>query len=197
MRHASDKDIPYRDAAARVFYWLLPANRRVLATRPLYSLISIVFHIAIIITPIFLAAHVRLWERGVGLHWWTLPGGWADALTWTAMAGAMALLVMRLATLTSRRLTRFQDVSLLLLIALVALTGYLASHPEGVPITYQTLMLLHVMGGNLLMVSIPVTKLAHAVLLPTTQVASEVAWHFPPEYGEEVVLALGRDGEPI
>jgi hypothetical protein len=58
-------------------------------------------------------------------------------------------------------------------------------------------MLLHVLSADLLLFLIPMTKLSHMVLLPTTQLVSELAWHFPPDAGSKVAAALGKAGEPI
>jgi hypothetical protein len=58
-------------------------------------------------------------------------------------------------------------------------------------------MFVHVMSGNLVLVMIPFSKLSHAVLFPTTQLVSEMAWHLVPNSGEKVVLSLGKENEPI
>jgi hypothetical protein len=34
-------------------------------------------------------------------------------------------------------------------------------------------------------------------LLPLTQLVSETAWHFPPDAGARVEIALGKVGEPV
>ena len=85
----------------------------------------------------------------------------------------------------------------LLLIALPFASGFLAMHPAINPIAFETMMFIHVMSANLILILIPITKLSHCVLLPTTQLVSEVAWHFPPDGGREVGLALGKEDEPI
>jgi hypothetical protein len=53
------------------------------------------------------------------------------------------------------------------------------------------------MSGNLLLVLIPITKLSHVALLPGVQIVSEVAWHWPPDAGSKVAVALGKESEPI
>jgi hypothetical protein len=53
------------------------------------------------------------------------------------------------------------------------------------------------LSANLLLVLIPLTKLSHMVLLPATQLVTELAWHFPPDAGSKVAVSLGKESEPI
>ena len=41
--------------------------------RGLYSVVSTLFHVGLILVPIFLAGHIRLWQRGIGIGWAALP----------------------------------------------------------------------------------------------------------------------------
>ena len=43
----------------------------------------------------------------------------------------------------------------------------------------------------------PLTKLSHMILMPFTQLVSELAWHFPPDAGTRVAVTLGKENEPI
>ena len=58
-------------------------------------------------------------------------------------------------------------------------------------------MLVHVLSADILLVLIPMTKLSHSVLLPSTQLISEVAWHWPADAGAKVAIALGKEGDPV
>ncbi|MFC1601326.1 hypothetical protein ACFL34_03160 [Candidatus Sumerlaeota bacterium] len=192
---AGDKSLPCRQIAAATLKWLLPFGK--VRARTLYSATTLAFHVAIIVVPVLLAAHIELWRRGVGLGWPAIPNRLADALTLVAIVTALALVVERLAARDSRRLSRFQDYAIPLVIALPFISGFLAMHPTLNPFSYQATMFIHVMSGNLVFILIPLTKLSHAVLLPTTQLVSEVAWHFPPDAGSKVALALGKENESI
>jgi hypothetical protein len=44
---------------------------------------------------------------------------------------------------------------------------------------------------------IPFSKLGHIVLLPATQLVSEVGWRFPAESGDDVARALKKENVPI
>jgi hypothetical protein len=195
FNRAGDKSIPYSAVAKATFHWLFPFSKA--RNRLYYSLTTVSFHVSILIVPLFLGGHILLWKGGTGLGWPAVPNLLADLLTLVAVGTAVALVVERAAARATRSLSRFQDYALPMLIAIPFASGFWVMHPALNPLSFQAMMLIHVMSANLLLVLIPLTKLSHCVLLPTTQVVSEVAWHFPSESGSEVALALGKESEPI
>jgi hypothetical protein len=94
-------------------------------------------------------------------------------------------------------LSRFQDYALPLVIAVPFATGFLVMHPAINPFAFQATLLVHVMSANVMFVLIPITKLSHAILIPGTQLVSEVAWHWPPDAGSKLAVTLGKENEPI
>ncbi len=175
--------------------WFFPYHRT--RSHRFITLTSFLFHITIMVTPIFLAAHISLWLRGTGIGWVALPQAFADYLTLIAIVTTVALFLTRVSSNLARTLSRPQDYLILLLILVPFASGYLAMHPGINPFNYNATMFIHVMSGNLILVLIPFTKLSHAVLFPTTQLVSEMAWHLAPGAGEKVALALGKENEPI
>lgn len=192
---AGDKTIPYWGVFITTLKWLVPVGK--LGNRLLYSVTSVAFHVGLILTPVFLLSHVELWKRGLGIYWPPLPHLAADALTLVTVAAAVGLLVGRLGNRDSRRISRPQDIVLPVAIAVPFVTGFLAMHPAWNPIGYNTTMFVHVMSANLIFILIPFTKLGHMVILPATQLVSEVAWHFPAESGDDVARALKKENVPI
>lgn len=195
MRRAGDKKLPKGQIFVTTLKWLFPLTK--MGNRFFYSLTSIVFHVAILIVPIFLAGHIALWARGIGLSWPAIPNGVADVLTILAIVTALALVFQRLAAKATRKLSRLQDYLMPLLVALPFVTGLFVMHPGTSPFSYQASLLLHVLSGNLIMVLMPLTKLSHAVLMPSVQAVSEVGWHFPPDAGSRLAASLDKEGEPI
>jgi nitrate reductase gamma subunit len=192
---AGDKDLPYRQIAQATLSWLFPAGR--IVQEPLFSLTSILFHLAILIVPVFLAGHVALWFRGVGLSWPAIPNELADVLTIVAVTAAVALVVQRLAARSTRALSRFQDYALPLVIAFPFVSGFMVMHPECNPYSYSAVLFVHVMSANLVMVLIPLTKLTHAALLPGVQLVAELGWHWPADAGSRLAVTLGKEGVRI
>ena len=195
MRNAGDPNLPYGKVAIATLKWLFPFKN--LNNRLLYSITSVIFHIGIIITPLFLLPHIALWKKGLGISWPSLSHAVDDVLTLITIVTISALIIGRISNRNSRHLSRLQDYLLPPLIIIPFVTGYLAMHPWINPFNYTAIMLVHVMSGNLIFVLVPFTKLSHCVLLPATQLVSEVGWHFPADSGEAVAHALHKEGEPV
>ncbi len=196
LKHAGDKRLDLGAVVQRTFVHLNPV-RWFRGNRGLYSVVSTVFHVGLILVPIFLAGHIRLWRRGIGIGWAALPASLADALTILTLVTAALLVVGRAWHAASRGLSRMQDWLLPILIALEFLSGYLLAHPVSNPLDLQLVTFVHVGVGDLLLVVTPFTKIAHCALLPFSQLVSEVAWRFVPGAGREVVKTLGKEGQPI
>ncbi len=190
------RNVPYGDIFRASLKYMVPIKACV-EYRGVFSLTSVVFHVALILTPIFLGAHILLWERGLGLGWPALGAAAADYLTLAAILATMALFVMRVGSSQARALSRAQDYLLLLIVFVIFLSGYLAVHPAVSPISYTAAMLIHVLAGNLMLILIPLSKLSHAVLFPATQMVTELGWHLDPNSGRKVGVALGKENEPI
>jgi nitrate reductase gamma subunit len=195
MRQAGDKSLPYKKILVATLEWLFPLGK--IREQVLFSLTSILFHIAILIVPIFLAGHIALWARGFGISWPAVSNELADLLTLLAIVCAVALVAQRAGAKATRSLSRFQDYVLPLLIAIPFVSGYLVTHPGSNPFSYDTTFLVHMLSANLLFILIPLTKLSHMVLLPEVQLVSEVAWHWPKDAGSRVGVTLGKENAPI
>ena len=191
---AGDKHIPGRVVVRSTLGWLWPI--RIVRRRPVYSLASIAFHVGIILVPLFGVGHVALWAGGLAF-WPVLGATAADVLTWLALAGLVVVLAERFFVAASRDLTRKGDVFILLLLFLLAGSGYFAAHPESAPVAPRTLLLVHMLAGNLALILTPLSKIVHCVYMPLTQLISEIGWHFPAESGRHVTVALAKENEPI
>ncbi|MBD3402561.1 hypothetical protein GF420_06675 [candidate division GN15 bacterium] len=195
-RKAGDKSIPWGLTISRTLEWLFPV-KRILNHRPIYSIISILFHIGLIITPIFLFAHVRLWEQGVGFGWWTLSPQVADTLTITTIVFGLLLFLGRVGVSRARALSRPQDYLWPVLLIIPFISGYLCANMGVSPAVYQASMLVHVLSGELIFVALPFTKIAHCVLMPFSQLVSVLAWKFPARVDEDVATTLDKKGAPV
>jgi len=195
MRVAGVPRVPWRAIFLATLASLLPVRK--MLNRPFYSLASVVFHICFVAVALFFCAHVILWRRGIGFGWWSFDYRVADILTIVAVLAIVLLFLGRACTREGRRLSTGQDYFYLVLMVLPLLSGYLAAHPAVNPVSYNLMMFIHVMSGNLLMILVPFTRLSHFVLLPTAQLVSELGWHFVPGAGQKVAVALGKENEPI
>jgi nitrate reductase gamma subunit len=194
---AGDKEVAWKVAATATLKWVFPTG--LLRSRPLYSVASFLFHVGIILLPLFLAGHVVLLEDWGRLFvlWPTLPPALADVLTVGTLVLVVGLLVGRLSSPISRALSRKSDVLILLVLGLVLLFGFLAGHPEASPFGARPLLLVHILLGNLALILAPMTKIAHCVLFPLLQAIFQLGWHFPAETGQHVAIALAKEDEPV
>ena len=175
--------------------WLFPVGQ--LRDRFAFSLTSVLFHLGAIIAPVFLAGHIALWTRATGASWPAIPNRWADVLTVTAVVAAAALTAQRLASRATRALSRLEDYAMPLIAAAPFASGFFVMHPAANPLSYEAMLLVHVMSANFLFVLIPLTKLSHMALFPMVQLVSEAAWHWPPDAGSRVAAALGKENEAL
>jgi nitrate reductase gamma subunit len=190
------REVPWGPIVRATLQWMFPVKKG-FESRSVFSATSMLFHLCIIVTPIFLGAHILLWERGLGISWPALSNVVADYLTLLAIVTGVALIAQRVGAGASRAISRAQDYFLPVLIIVPFVTGYLAMHPHLNPFGYNGTMFVHVMSGNLIFLLIPFTKMSHVALFPGTQLISEMGWHLKPGAGEQVALALGKENKPI
>ncbi|MCG6912969.1 respiratory nitrate reductase subunit gamma [bacterium BMS3Abin03] len=195
-RKAGDKSMPWKLIFSRSMEWLFPV-KRVAHNRPVYSIFSILFHIGLILVPIFLFAHVKLWKRSVGISWMTLPYNLAYWLTVSTIVFAIALIIGRIFNKSSSFISRKQDYLWPVLLIIPFITGFVCANLNVDPKSYQFFMLMHVLSGDLIFVLIPFTKIAHCVLMPLSQVVCTLAWKFPPNTDEDICTTLNKKGAPV
>ncbi len=190
-RRAGDKKMPWRLIVRRSLEWAFPV-KRVSRNPQLYSIASILFHIGLIVVPVFLFAHIGLWKKAVGISWPALPFRWALWLTISTMCFAAVLLIERLFVKSIHSLSRGQDYFWLVLLLFPFITGFVCANLNISAGLYRFLMLVHVLSGDLIFLLIPFTKIAHCVLAPFSQIVDALAWKFPPATDQEIVETLYR-----
>ncbi len=184
----NDKNVPYGKLIKETLSWLFPI-KRISESRALFSIVSFIFHIGLIIVPLFFLDHILLWRSGAGVSWPNIPRVIADALTLATIASGLFLFGNRIFDRNTRFISKFLDYFLLLLILFIFITGFIASRPFN-PLAYNTTMFIHVLCGNLIFILIPFTKLAHCLLFPIVRIASNIAWRFPARAGEKINKTL-------
>ncbi len=195
-KKAGDKKMPWRLILRRTWEWLFPV-KRITHNFQVYSVFSILFHIGLIIVPIFLFAHVQLWKEAVGVSWLTLPFSWAFWLTLSTIVFTITLIMGRIVIRQARLLTKPQDYFWLILLLIPFVTGFICANINVSPQAYQFCMVVHVLTGDLIFVLIPFTKIAHCVLAPLSQVFSALAWKFPSKTDENIGITLNKKGVPV
>lgn len=196
-RKAKEKKLPTKFVRKYMFGNLFMI--RAFRTRPLYSLISIIFHVGIILTPLLLFDHILMIENEIGISWFALSFGkeTADILTVTGIVAAVLLVIMRASAQVSRAISRKQDFLWPLILIVPLITGFVCANFATSPDAYNAFMLVHMLSGEMIFILIPFTKIAHCVLMPISSWITARAWKFPPDAGEHVLITLGKENEKI
>jgi nitrate reductase gamma subunit len=149
-----------------IFHWIIPFGTVNWRRHPVLTVVTFVFHIGLVIAPIFLLAHVILLDEALNLSWWALPDAWADVLTVVVIIGCLFFLVRRLTQPEVKFVTSASDFAILTIVAAPFITGFIAYHQW---IDYPVMMVLHVVAGEVMLVSIPFTRLSHMLFSPFTR----------------------------
>ena len=196
LQNAGDKNIPYLCVIKETLEWMIPSKNTV-NTQVLFSIISVSFHIGLIVVVIFLLEHILLWRKVIGFSWPAVGKNFADVLTILTIINGLILLGYRILDKARRKLSTVQDYVFLILILCIFTSGYLVSRPFN-PLGYESAILIHVICGNAILLLIPFTRLAHGILYPLLRLASTIAWHFPPNAGNELNKVLyGEENRKI
>lgn len=150
-----------KGALRSVFFWLFPFATRSWRKKPGMTVLFFVFHVGIVVTPIFLLAHNMILKERWGFSLWTLSETAADVLTIAVMVSAVFLVLRRIALPEVRILTTAYDYLLIAITVAPFVTGFVASHQTD---GYQFWLILHILCGELMLIAIPFTKLCHLVL---------------------------------
>ena len=194
---AKDKKIPVHYVRKLTWGFLFPI--RAFRVKPIYSIVSIIFHIGLLVTPILLWDHSWLFKQSinVSLAGIALNHGVANFLTIITIISGIILLLLRVSTKESRFLSRKQDYLWLVLLIIPSITGYVCANSAISPTSYNGFMLVHVLSGCLIFVLMPFTKLAHCMLMPLSQWITARSWKFPSEAGEHVAMSFGKENEEL
>jgi nitrate reductase gamma subunit len=122
-----------------------------------------IFHIGLFVTILFYAPHILLIKDIIGFGWPSMPTQIVDALTVVSIIALLAILAHRFTNKVLRYLTNTEDLLVWFVTIAPLVTGYMAFHRIGM--TASTMLGIHILSVELLMVMLPFTKLMHAFTL--------------------------------
>lgn len=158
-----------------IFHWLIPFGSRSMKEKPVSTIVSFAFHICLLATPIFLLGHNILWDERWNISWWSMSEQTADYMALVLIAAAIILLVRRIVSPEVKIVTTAYDYVLLAIAAAPFITGYMAYHQW---FDYKTILIIHVLCGEAMLIAIPFTKLSHMALFFLTRA------HIGSEFGQ-------------
>jgi nitrate reductase gamma subunit len=134
----------------------------VAGVNPVMTAVTVLFHVSIIILPVFLMEHNMLMDTlwGISFCPCVLSETNADILAGITLSCILFFLSRRIFISRIRSISTFYDYFIILLAASPFVTGLLAIHDL---FDYRTLIILHVMSVNIIMISLPFTKFVHSI----------------------------------
>jgi nitrate reductase gamma subunit len=142
-----------------LFHWLIPFNSVNWRLRPIITIVTFLFHIGLVFTPIFLVAHNILIYESWGIDWWTLSEGLADIMTMIVIGSCVFFALRRVFAPEVRFVTFGDDYLILAITFLPFITGFFAYHQWLLP--NKTMVILHMLFGEIMLIAIPFTRLGH------------------------------------
>jgi nitrate reductase gamma subunit len=156
----------FRYGVRSIFHWIIPFGSVNSRKHPVMTMVTFAFHICLILVPIFLLAHVVLWDESFDISWWALPDAVADVMAIIVIASCGYFLWRRLALKEVKFVTSTSDYVLLAIVAAPFITGFLAYHQW---FDYRSMLILHMFAGELMIAIIPFTRLIHMLFFPFTR----------------------------
>lgn len=156
---AAPRTVPGASGLRTVFRRTLPAEG-MLKKAPVTYIAGGIFHVGLAIVVFLFAPHIKLIQSLIGVSWLALPSQFIDLVTIVTLAVMLVVLADRIKNPVKRFLSTFEDWFTWALTFLPLLTGWLAIRHLLLP--YTTMLALHILCVELLLVFLPFTKLFHA-----------------------------------
>lgn len=120
-----------------------------------------IYHVGLLVIIFFFIPHTQFFRDVFGIFWGGWPSYIIDFFTVLSIAAMLYTLVARFYDPTRRILSKMSDYFVWVVTFLPLVTGYMAFHRLGMD--YTTMLALHILSVELLMIALPVTKLTHSI----------------------------------
>ena len=149
-----------------MLHWAIPFGSEGWKSNRLLTVVTFVFHICLIIVPVFLLSHIILWDESWNVSWYSLPDSVADIMCVIVIVCCIFFLIRRITSPEVQYVTSASDYIILAIVAAPFITGFLAYHQW---FGYQAFVVLHILSGEIMLVAIPFTRLSHMLYSPFTR----------------------------
>jgi len=139
---------------------VLSLRNSLIGTHPVDAVSTSLFHILLFIIPLFLVAHNNLLYESWKIRLWTFSESTANKLTVIFLVLALFFFVRRVLVRKVRVITTTSDYLVFLITVAPFLTGFIAYHQW---FDYNTILIIHIVAGELMLAAIAFTKLGHMV----------------------------------
>jgi nitrate reductase gamma subunit len=155
-----------KGAVRSIVFWLFPYGSHSWRNNPVFTFLVFLFHIGLLITPVFLLGHNIMLKSSWGFNLPTLSETTADILTIAVIVSALFLVLRRVSLSEVRIITTAYDYLLIAIAVAPFVTGLMARYQVS---NYQFWLIVHILCGEILLIAIPLTKLSHFILFFTSR----------------------------
>lgn len=135
-------------------------RRTMLGTQPFTTVMSLVFHLLVILTPFMVLAHNILLFESFRIRFWSAPEYASFIMAVATLACGGFFLMRRMAIRRVRAVSAIYDYLLFIIAMAPFATGTLAYQQAG---NYEIMLYAHMISGELLIAALGMTKLGHMV----------------------------------
>ncbi len=123
--------------------------------KPVYAILRYIFHVCLIVVPIWLSTHIVLWtESRFEWEWTALPDVWADWMTILVIGVSAYFLFRRFIFADVRLGSSASDYVLIIITALPFLSGYFLTHGslDAIAFLGDNMRAIHVLCGEAILI---------------------------------------------
>ncbi len=134
---------------------LLPLYRAAIK-KPAYVLLRYLFHICLVIVPVWFSGHIVLWEESIFEWYWTpIPDEWSDFITLLILGFCTFFLLRRIILANMRLKSSMSDYLFIIIVALPFVTGYFLTHGtiDSIAFFENNMETLHVFSAEILLIA--------------------------------------------
>jgi len=139
---------------------LISFQNSLIGKNPIMAIVSVLFHSCLFIAPLFAVGHSLVLYESWGVSFLSLPDGLIDILTILLLLCSFFFLVRRIIIPRVQSISTPYDYLLLFITAAPFLSGFFAYHQW---FDYKTVITLHLLAGEAMLIAMPFTKLGHMV----------------------------------
>ncbi|MEN8210406.1 MAG: hypothetical protein ABFR31_01700 [Thermodesulfobacteriota bacterium] len=143
--------------------WVMWLKLSIAGVNPFMTIVSTIFHVLLIVMPIFVLGHNILLDNSFGISIVSLSESVSDFLTIIVILCACIFLYRRLFLDRVKAITTWSDYFFLFLAAAPFVTGFLAYHQ--VFDNYRLIISLHILSGEFMLMAVPFTKFVHMIYI--------------------------------
>ncbi len=149
-----------------ILRWMIPMGTEGWKSNSALTIVTFVFHICLILVPVFLLSHIILWDESWDISWCSLPDPVADIMCVIVILCCVFFLIRRITSPEVQYVTSVSDYIMLAMVAAPFITGFFAYHQW---FEYQVFVILHIISGEIMLMAIPFTRLSHMLYSPFTR----------------------------